>query len=145
MADKNEKDLANKLLTEMSEDQVSTKPASCASWSPKSVNGINYSCTFSPYILKFTNIILILFFINHFWKLLKAILFVLFYLKDKYIEILVVDINDQQYSTCVYVCIPFNLGRCKVQEWDPNISAVHLVMTSYLGAPFSKHYGVLGL
>lgn len=31
VADKNEKDLANKLLTEMNEDQVSTKPASCFS------------------------------------------------------------------------------------------------------------------
>lgn len=57
---------------------------------------------------------------------------------------MVVDINDQQYSIYVCVCVLF-LRRYKVQEWDPSISTVHLVVTWYLGASFSKHYGVLGL
>lgn len=46
VADKNEKDLANQLLTEISEDQVSTKPASCFSWSPESVNGLTIPVLF---------------------------------------------------------------------------------------------------
>lgn len=48
-------------------------------------------------------------------------------------------------NTIPFVCVPFIQRRYKVQEWNSSVKAVYLMIISYFGAYFSKHYGILGL